>query len=139
MQQRSGHGVVDYDPQRTEGLTDADMVEAISAIYGPALHPSPTTRGTIARIADESGPRVAGWGDAECAVVLYRSLYASGFRLIVTSPRLDALARSADERATMLDEQDAPRRARQKDKEQADAARAMQDKARQANKAGFRP
>ena len=32
--------VVSYDQQRTEGLTDPDMVEAISATYGIATQPA---------------------------------------------------------------------------------------------------
>jgi hypothetical protein len=32
--------VVDYGHDRTEGMTDADMVEAISAVYGPNVKPS---------------------------------------------------------------------------------------------------
>ena len=31
--------VVTYDPAGTEGLTTNDMIEAISAIYGPATNP----------------------------------------------------------------------------------------------------
>jgi hypothetical protein len=31
--------VVDYDRDRTEGMTDADMVEALSAVYGATLEP----------------------------------------------------------------------------------------------------
>ena len=34
--------VVAYDPAGTEGLTTEDMVEAISAIYGPATNPERT-------------------------------------------------------------------------------------------------
>src|ERR1051325_5170125 len=34
--------VVTYDPAETEGLTTADMIEAISAIYGPATNSETT-------------------------------------------------------------------------------------------------
>src|SRR5438105_4184012 len=34
--------VVTYDPAGTEGLTTDDMIEAISAIYGPATKPETT-------------------------------------------------------------------------------------------------
>ena len=50
-----------------------------------------------------------GWYyDADYPVVLYRSSYASGFRVIVTSRRLDTLARAAEAQALRLDERDAP-------------------------------
>ena len=82
---------------------------------------------------------MARWGDADYSVVLYRSSYASGFRMIVTSLRLDALARTAKAQALRLDERDAPRREIARQKKEAEDARAAQDKARVANKAAFRP
>ena len=83
--------------------------------------------------------RAAGWGDADYSVVLYRSSYASGFRMIVTSLRLDTLARTAEAQALRLDERDAPTREIARQKKAADDTRASHEKARLANKAGFRP
>lgn len=96
-------------------------------------------RAASSQVAEESGTRVAPWGDADYSVVLYRSAYASGFRMIVTSVRLDALARTAEAQAVRLDERDAPRREIARQKKEADDARAAQERARLANKAGFRP
>ena len=132
--------VVDYDREKTDGMTDVDMIEAISMMYGgtvrPALRP---TRAPIERLDQESGTRIASWGDAEFSAVLYRSTYASGFRLIVTSTPLSARARSAEAEAVRLDERDAPVRERARLKKEADDARAVQEKARLANKATFVP
>ena len=61
------------------------------------------------------------------------------FQIIVTSPRLDALARTADARAIRLDQREAPQREIARQKTEAEAARASQEKARLANKAVFRP
>jgi hypothetical protein len=132
--------VVDYEHDRTAGMTDADLIDAISIEYGPQLKPGLKSRRAVAsQVEEESGTPVARWGDADYSVVLYRSPYTSGFRMIVTSPRLEALARTADAQALRLDEREGPQRelARQK-KETADA-RATQEKARLANKAAFRP
>ena len=131
--------VIDYDRNRTEGMTDADMIEAISLVYGPRSKEPQKSRLASSQVAQESGTPVARWGDADYSVVLYRSSYASGFRLIVTSLRLDALARTAEAQALRLDERDAPRREIARQKKEADDARAAQDKARVANKAAFRP
>ena len=131
--------VIDYDRERTEGMNDADMVEAISAMYGPTIKPAVKTSRPGASIEEQSGTRVAGWGGAEYTAVLYRFSYASGFRMIVTSVRLAALARAADARAVALDERDAPQRERAREKKEADAALALRQKARQANKAAFIP
>jgi len=132
--------VVDYDRDRTEGMTDADMIEAISTVYGTPVKPmvSPA-RAPLATIDEESGTRVAGWGNAEYSAVLYRSSYASGFRMIVTSVQLNGLARTAQAEARRLDERDAPQRELARQKQEADEARASKDKARLANKATFTP
>jgi hypothetical protein len=130
--------VIDYDRQRTEGLTDADMVEAISALYGMPSPPPLKARGALSQSAVELGTRVAGWGDSISFAVLYRS-WASGFRMVVTSSALEALARKADIQAIALDEREAPQREIDRQKQEAADVQAAQDKARQINKAGFRP
>jgi hypothetical protein len=67
-------------------------------------------------------------------VVLHRSLYASGFRLLVTSPRLEALASASVIEARRLDDKEAPQRALAQGKIDAAAA----EKARLANKKAFK-
>lgn len=129
--------VIDYDRERTEGMTDADMAEAISTMYG-------SVRGGSTSIAlvdndDESGAPVATWGDAEHAAVLYRASYTSRFRLVVVSRRLTALAQTAEMEARRLDAIDAPRLERERQQKTADEERASKEKARIANKAAFVP
>jgi hypothetical protein len=132
--------VVDYDPQRTQGMTKADMIEALSAVYGPTSTPTVKKSGTLApQLEEESGTSAARWGDTEYSVVLYRAPYGAGFRLIVTSSRLDALARTAAAQAIRLEARDAPGREIARQKKEADDTRASQEKARLANKAAFRP
>ena len=83
---------------------------------------------------------MARWGDAEHLVVLYRtSSYRNAFRLIVTEPAFDTLARKAVIQAARLDEQEAPRREIARQKKERDDGRAAADKARVTNKASFRP
>jgi len=132
--------VVDYGTERTEGMTDADIVAALSATYGAPLKRTGIAPRGASRLGVESGAALARWGDAEQSVVLYRtSMYGTAFRLMVTEPRLDDLARKAEAQAIRLDVQEAPRReiARQ-NKEVADG-RAAREKARLANRAAFRP
>jgi hypothetical protein len=57
----------------------------------------------------------------------------------VTSTELAALARSAAVEAARLDEREAPLREIARQKQEAEATRASQEKARAANKATFRP
>ncbi len=138
--------VVDYHQDRTEGMTDADMIDGISVTYGPPLRPAAIkTRKAPSRSDEGTRTSIASWGDAEYSVVLYRtsdpyrSTYASRFQIIVTSMRLDALARTAGAEAVRLDDQDAPQREIARQKKDVDDARASAEKARLANKAAFRP
>ncbi len=132
--------VVDYARDRTEGMTDADMIEAISAVYGA---PDRRTAG-VPRVASpvetESGSPVARWGDAGCAIVLYRSsLNGDALRLIVTESALSRLARSASVEAARLDDREAPQRDLARQKKERGDRRSAAEIARVVNKKGFRP
>jgi hypothetical protein len=132
--------VVDYDRERTDGLTAADLIDAISEAYGPpskAVAKKASTSGM--GIESESGEVIGRWTGDDYSVSLYRSLYSTTFRLIVTMPRLDALARAAAAQASRLDTLEAPQREIARRKKEADDARVSQEKARAANKATFRP
>ena len=133
--------VISYDRQRTNGLTDADMIEALSAKYGATLlltsakNPSVLT----ARPLSELGAPIALWGDIDYSVGLYRSPFATEFSVVVTSPRLEALAQTSSAEAIRLDELEAPQHEVERKQKDADATRASQEKARSANKATFTP
>jgi hypothetical protein len=132
--------VVDYDRERTDGLTDVDMVDAISRSYGAPVKPAAKRTAAAAMSLDNDfGPPISRWEGADHAVELYRSSYATTFRMIVTSPRLDALARTATAQALRLDAREAPQREIDRQKKEVDDARATQEKARAVNKATFRP
>jgi hypothetical protein len=133
--------VVDYSRERTAGLTEADLIEALSVTYGAVLPKSTRTAARGAsQVEIESGSPFARWGDAEHSVVLYAtSSYRTAFRLIVTDAPRAELARKAAAEAQRLDAQEAPQRevarqAKERDDEQAAAA-----KARSTNKDVFRP
>jgi hypothetical protein len=129
--------VVNYDRRRTEGLTLDDMIELISAKYGPAtrrdaeiIFPSAYTKKVAV---------MARWEDSESAFNLIHSAYQPGFSLVVVSKPLDALAQTAAVEAVRLDEQEAPQREIDRQKKRDDDDRAQQGRARLANKPGFRP
>jgi hypothetical protein len=132
--------VVDYGHERTAGMTNADMIAAISEEYGTPIAKRPGAARAPSRVEIESGALVARWGDAEHAVVLYRSSsYREAFRLIVTEPVLDDLARKAANESVRLDDQEAPSRELARQKKELEDGRAAAEKARAANKGGFRP
>ena len=132
--------IVDYGRDRTDGMTDADMIEAISAVYGTSVKRVPGAGRVASRVEIESGSPVARWEDAGHAVVLYRtSSYREAFRLIMTEPALADLAGKAAIQAMRLDEQEAPGREIARQKKERDDGRAADEKARIANKGVFRP
>jgi hypothetical protein len=140
--------VVDYGHDRTEGMTDADMIEAISAIYGPSVKPNvkpsvPPTRGSVrlpSQTDIESGSPIARWGDVEHGVVLYRiSSYREAFRLIVKDLAVADLAKNSTSEALRLDEREAPQREIDRQKKAQDDARTAAETARSLNKGLFKP
>jgi hypothetical protein len=132
---------VDYDRKQTEGLTDADMIEAISTVYGsPAKPVAPRAPQSAARSSQDLGTRLAQWGNESHSVALYRrSTYAINFTLVMTAEPVAALARTAASRAAVLDAREAPQREADRQKKEADDRRAAEDKARLTNKPIFRP
>lgn len=132
---------VDYDRKQTEGLTDADMIEAISTVYGsPARPVAPKGRQSSATSSHEFGARLAEWGDEGRSVALYRrSTYALRFTLVMTAEPVAALARTAASRSAELDAREAPQREADRQKKEADDRRVAEEKARLTNKPIFRP
>jgi len=90
-------------------------------------------------VSSEDGTRLAGWGSDDYAATLYRASYATGFRMVITSIRLNALARTAEAEAVRLDAREAPQRERERQQKEAEDARTSEEKARLANKAAFKP
>ena len=139
--------MVTYDPERIAGMTAEDIVEAVSAKYGNATRPvaeiilSSTQfyNGGEKIISDRTEKIIARWEDTQCSFNLFQPSYQSTFGMIMYSKRLDALARTAIVESVRLDKQEAPRREIERQKKNDEENRARQEKARQANKAHFRP
>ena len=133
---------VRYDARRVEGLTNRDLIEAVSAVYGPA---------TLTAAASEEGPlqpprdaingstALAQWQSADHQFTLMREVYPATYRLIGISRALASLAAASEAEATRLDRQEAPRREAERVLADAERRRAAEDKARATNKGGFRP
>jgi hypothetical protein len=132
--------VISYDRERTEGLTDEDMVEAISASYGPASRPAAKIiLFCSSHIYNDSEKVTARWEDSQYSFNLFRSSYQPIFGMVVFSKRLDALAQLAIVEAIRLDDQEAPQREKERQEKEAEDKRAAQEKLRPVNKANFRP
>ena len=132
--------VVNYDRYRTEGLTDEDMVDAISAKYGTATRPSAKIiLFSSFQVYDDSEKVIARWEDSQSSFSLFRSSYQPTFGMLVFSKRLDALAQTAIAAAIQLDEQGAPQRELERQKKEDEENHAIEAKARLVNKVAFRP
>lgn len=130
---------VNYERDRTEGLTTEDVIGALSATYGaPLLRGAPSAWALHPADAPAT-PILAQWEDAASAITLTRSTYSPQYRLVLVSKALEPKARAAIAEALRLDAQEAPQReADRRVREVADTA-AADEKARAVNKAAFRP
>src|SRR5947208_9786156 len=132
--------LVTYDQYRTQGLTDEDMVEAISALYGTATRPAATIiLFSSFHVYNDSEKVMARWEDSQYSFNLFRSSYQPSFGMLVFSKRIDTLAQAALGELIRLDEQDAPQREMERQRKQEEENSAAQEKARPVNKANFRP
>jgi hypothetical protein len=129
--------IVSYDRARTEGLTNNDIIESISAAYGlPALATARTRTSPVDALPDSIV--IARWETAESLVTLIRGSSTPEFQLILISKPLSTRARSAIREAVRLDAIEAPRQESELRKKEAGDASAARDKTRVTNKAAFR-
>ncbi len=129
--------VVNYERYKTEGLTAEDLIAAISEQYGAAT--TPDAEIIFPSLYHESVKVIARWEDAQYSLNLVRSSYQPSFGMVVLSKSLDSLAQAAATEALRLDQEEAPQREIERNKREDDEKRVQQEKARQANKPGFRP
>jgi len=131
--------VVDYDRRRTEGMSPADMIAAVSGTYGPVSEVPSRRLGTPTVQYGFPDTPLAVWGNAEYSVTLLRVAYPESFRLVVASTRLENLAHTASAEAVLLDKAEAPQREIARQKNEASDLAAAQEKAKTENKAQFKP
>jgi hypothetical protein len=124
-----------YAQDRTSGLTNQDMIESLSGVYGAPL--SARKPGSSAGV--DAPVIVAEWRQADASLVLQRQQYSNAYVLVVTSLSLDAVARKAEATALVLDEREAPQREAALAKKRVDDERQAEAVARSANKKVFQP
>jgi len=133
--------IVVYDARLVQGLTNADIIAAVSAVYGPAtLTPAASQPPVPAPAGSINGTTaIARWQNTDYEFTLMREVYPETFRLLGVSRELAIAARAADVEATRLDLQEAPRRLAEEAVADAERKRAAADKTRTTNKGEFRP
>jgi hypothetical protein len=126
--------VVDYDADKTTGMTTQDLIDGISAQYGLATKPG----GTVAlksHFSNDLVPVLARWEDPQYSWNLVQAPYTSSLKLLIFSKSLNALAETAVAEGVRRDEQEAPQRLKRQEQD----AQTQRDKTRLVNKANFRP
>ena len=131
--------IVDYDRDRTAGLTNADIIDSVSTAYGVPTIASASARMSPPAEASPDSIVLARWESAESLLMLVRGSYTPEFQLILVSKSLSARARTAIREAVRLDALEAPRREAAQRKKESDDASAARDKTRIVNKGAFRP
>ena len=130
--------VVTYDRDRMEGLTNADVIEAVARTYGAIpMHERASDSPPVDMPADTTV--VARWDDGASVLSLVRGGYSRELKLVLLSKGLGAEARRAIAEAIRLDAQEAPQRELDQRKKTDAEALISGEKARRTNKAAFRP
>jgi hypothetical protein len=126
-----------YDRERIAGLTDADLREAVSAVYGvsslmsnPAWtsQQSPADRQTIGR-----------WEHGDTLIVLWHDLYPDRSGLIISAIAADTVMQQAISEGRRIEAIEAPARELALRAANAAAILARAETIRLANKAAFKP
>jgi hypothetical protein len=126
--------VVSYNQNATEGMTEEDMVQAISAKYGAGMRLYPEIDFPAHDVYAPAEKLFARWDDSETSVSLFHSsLHAFG--LAVFFKGLDAQANAAIAESARLAKEEAPQRELDRQKKEVDDL----DVTRQKNKKVFRP
>ena len=126
---------VSYDTASTQGLTAGDMVNSISAKYGPAAVLEPAPDSVLADGFNNSDKTVASWEDSQYFFKLVRSPFTNRFALILFSKRVNAQVELAIADAVTLEKQEKPQRDADLKKKEADDLEAERLK----NQKAFRP
>ncbi|MGA8144567.1 MAG: hypothetical protein WB987_11815 [Candidatus Acidiferrales bacterium] len=127
--------VVTYDSDAINGLTEEDMVRAISARYGEGTRLYPELALPTYDVYAPAETVIASWEDPQNTVNLFRSGRSTSFGLSVFSKRLNAEADAAIAASIKLEKEQAPQKRIDREKKEVDDL----DLARQKNIKSFRP
>jgi hypothetical protein len=100
--------LVTYEDSATKGLTDEDMIRAVSAKYGVATRPVATVVNFPMNPSYKATEKViARWEDSQNSVNLFRS-YGDTFAIVMFTKQLDTQAGISIAESVKLEQQEAP-------------------------------
>lgn len=130
-----------YDARLVAGLTNMDLIEAVSAVYGAATLTPAAKQGPVlapAGVINGSTP-LARWQNSDHEFTLLREVYPATYRLVGVSKRLTALAQAAELEAARLDRLEAPQREAAAALAETERKRIAEEEVRTTNKSKFTP
>jgi hypothetical protein len=131
---------VTYDRERTQGMTNADLHEAMGPVYGTSLLIAAPTQSAITVTAPLAERQTIGqWEDAETLLLLWRDRYPNRVGLTITSIAADRALQQAITDGVRLHAAEAPGRELARQTADAAAIEARDAKSRRDNKATFKP
>ena len=131
--------VVDYAPDRTEGMTESDMVAAVSAIYGSPLRRTLASSEAGLVPARPAETVIAEWTRGDQSVALLALQGRTAFRMIVVSSALQTLAREGGAREAPTDRPDGPSIEEARTRASLPGSEPLRQITRRANVASFVP
>jgi hypothetical protein len=127
--------VVVYDEKAVEGLTEEDMVKAISARYGNGVRLYPEIDFPNHDAYSSQEKVIAQWDDSQNSVSFFHSTGSESFGLAVFSKQVNAQAEAAIVESARLAKEQAPQKEIDRQKKEVDDL----DVAREKNIKSFRP
>jgi hypothetical protein len=125
--------IATYDSDATAGLTDADIIAAISSTYGPANKAA--EKGPHSDTMYGAAESIARWEDAQYSVALSRESFLNALTLVVLAKQLDAQAEASMIESAKQAQADAPQREEARTKKATDDLEVV----RQTNLKSIRP
>jgi signal transduction histidine kinase len=130
-----------YEARLVAGLTNMDVIDAVSAVYGPPTLTPAAKQGPVAAPAGtiNGSTALARWQNGDHEFTLLREVYPATYRLVGVSKRLDALARASAIESVRLDRLEAPKREAAEALAEAERKRIADEKVRTTNRGEFKP
>jgi hypothetical protein len=128
-----------YDRERTIGLTDADLEELLSEVYGVPLLRSKAPEISTAPGAQSPRRALSVWAEADTTLTLWREDYPRRIGLTITSVAAERELQKAIAAGARLATEEGPERERQKAAAASVAIKDRDAQIRLENKAKFKP
>jgi hypothetical protein len=133
---------ITYDQSRTDGMTNADVIEAVSATYGIAAVPAtPRASPRSSQSSRNDAITIARWANGDRTLTLSRSVFPVVFQLVMMSTTLNDLAEASVAEAVISPDEADEALQREADRRKKELAEAIadQDRTRLRNKGAFHP